>query len=111
MITYFISAIFAAVMILIAGLVSSAIKFEGGAHPKDPGKRKMWFWVFAILNPVLCYVVARFFLAPDPSISQPEYDEFVGALPIATVVGFVLYIVLGFVLSKVFKNGKIGNWF
>jgi hypothetical protein len=33
------------------------------------------------------------------------------ALPIATAVGFVLYIILGFVLSKVFQKGKIGNWF
>jgi hypothetical protein len=33
------------------------------------------------------------------------------ALPIATAVGFVVYVLLGFILSKIFKNGKLGNWF
>ena len=30
---------------------------------------------------------------------------------IATGVCFVVYILLGFILSKIFKNKKIGNWF
>jgi hypothetical protein len=33
------------------------------------------------------------------------------ALPIAAGVSLVAYIVLGFVLSKAMKNGKIGHWF
>lgn len=106
--TYILSIIFAAVVLLIAAVISTAIKFEGGANPKDPGKRKMWFWIFAILNPVIFYVVAAFVMAPS---NRRELEEWNDSLPIATCVGFVVYIVLGFVLSKLFKNGKLGNWF
>ena len=109
--SYITSIISAGLFILIAALISIAIKFEGGANPKDPGKRKMWFWIMAILNPVLFYVLSVFVLAPNPENDQMVYDDYMASIPIAAGIGFVVYIVLGFVLSKVFKNGKLGHWF
>lgn len=111
MVAYIYAAIVAAAMILISALISMAIKFEGGSNPKDPGMRKMWFWVFAIINPIVCYLVGMFLVAPSANNDQIAHDEFMSALAIGTGVGFVLYIIIGFVLSKVFKNGKLGNWF
>jgi sulfoxide reductase heme-binding subunit YedZ len=109
--SYITSIITAGFFILIAAVVSNAIKFEGGANPKDPGKRKMWFWIMAILNPVFFFVISAFFLAPNPENDQMVYDDYMASLPIAAGIGFVVYITLGFILSKVFKNGKLGNWF
>ncbi|MEN9445647.1 MAG: hypothetical protein RL728_159 [Bacteroidota bacterium] len=106
--TYILSVIFAAVVLLLAALISNLIQFEGGSNPKDPGKRKMWFWIFAVLNPLIFYVVAAFAMEPS---NRRELEQWNDSLPIAVGVGFVVYIVLGFVLSKVFKNGKLGNWF
>ena len=108
----YITSIFAAgFFILIASVISNAIKFEGGSNPKDPGKRKMWFWIMAIINPVLFYVMSAFVLSPNPENDQMVYDDYMLSLPIAAAAGFVLYIVIGFVMSKMFKNGKIGQWF
>ena len=109
--SYITSIIAAGLFILIAALISNMIQFEGGSNPKDSGKRKMWFWIMAILNPVLFYVLSAFVLAPNPDNDQMVYDDYMASLPIAAGIGFVVYIVLGFVLSKVFKNGKLGNWF
>jgi sulfoxide reductase heme-binding subunit YedZ len=109
--SYITSIIAAGLFILIAAVISNAIKYEGGANPKDPGKRKMWFWIFAILNPVFFYLLSAFVLAPNPDNDQMVYDEYKDSLPIAAGIGFVIYVILGFVLSKVFKNGKLGNWF
>jgi preprotein translocase subunit SecY len=106
--TYILSVIFAAAVLLIVALISNSIKYEGGANPKDPIKRKMWFWIFAIVNSFIFYAVAAFALAPSKKSDLQAWND---SLPIATIVGFVVYIVLGFVLSKVFKNGKLGNWF
>ncbi len=106
--TYILSVIFATVVLLIAALISIAIKYEGGANPKDPGKRKMWFWIFATINPALFYVIAAFAMAPS---SKRAFEEWNDSLPIATIIGFFVYIILGFLLSKIFKNGKLGNWF
>ena len=46
---------------------------------------------------------------PDANIMV--INNYVNALSIGTAIGFVLYILLGFILSKVFANGKIGHWF
>jgi hypothetical protein len=109
--SYITSIISVGLFILIAALISNMIKFEGGANPKDPGKRKMWFWIMAILNPVLFYILSAFVLAPNPENDQMVYDDYMASLPIAAGIGFVVYVILGFVFSKVFKNGKLGNWF
>ena len=109
--SYITSIIAAGLFILIAALISNMIQFEGGSNPKDPGKRKMWFWIMAILNPVLFYVLSAFVLAPNPENDQMVYDDYMASLPIAAGIGFLVYLVLGFVLSKIFKNGKLGNWF
>jgi sulfoxide reductase heme-binding subunit YedZ len=109
--SYIIAVITAGLFILIAALISNAIKYEGGANPQDPKKRKIWFWIFAILTPVVFFVLSAFVLAPKAEDDQMVYDEYMKALPIAAAVGFVIYVVIGFILSKMFKNGKLGNWF
>ena len=111
MTSYIISVISAAFFILIAALISNAIKFEGGSNPQDPKKRKLWFWIMAIINPVVFFLLGAFVLAPVADDDQMVYDAYMGALPIAAAVGFVVYIVIGFVLAKMFKNGKLGHWF
>lgn len=105
--TYILSIISAALVLLIAAVISNSIKYEGGANPKDPGKRKMWFWIFSVLNPVIFYLVA---IALAPS-NRRELEQWNDSLPLAVGVGFIFYILLGFVMSKVFKNGKLGHWF
>jgi len=106
--TYIIAVIFAAVILLFAALISNAIKFEGGVNPTDPRRRKIWFWVLGILNPILFYCIAAFAMAPTNKV---QYNKWMDSLPIATGIGFVVYILIGFVLSRMFKNGKLGNWF
>ena len=42
--TYIFAFIFLGVFLFSAALISNMIAYEGGTNPKDPGKRKMWFW-------------------------------------------------------------------
>lgn len=111
MTSYIIALIVAGAMILIAALISSAIQLKGGANPKDPGQRRTWFWIIAIINPIMFFMLGRFVLAPNPNDDQMIFDDYMKGLPIATGIGFVLYILIGFVLSKIFKHGKMGHWF
>lgn len=111
MTSYIIAAIVAGAMILIAALVASAIQFKGGTNPKDPQQRKVWFWIIAILTPVIFFLLGRFVLAPKYDDDPMLYDNYMNVLPIATAAGFVFYIIIGFILSKVFRNGKLGHWF
>ena len=107
---YVIAIVVSLALLLIAALIASIIKFEPGANPKDKKKRRIWFWLLAILNPIITFCVGFFAIAPG--IKVPTlHSKFMLALGIGTAIGFVLYVVLGFVMSKIFKNGKIGHWF
>jgi uncharacterized membrane protein (Fun14 family) len=52
--------------------------------------------------------MSAFVLLPSNRRAQ---EEWMSALPAALGVGFVVYLAVGFALSKMFKNGKLGNWF
>ena len=108
--TYIFAFIFLAVFLLLAIIISNVIAYEGGTNPKDPGKRKMWFWIFAILGPISFYLYN--FIVVIPSIRKgPAMDSFSIHPAIATVIVLVSYIVIGFILAKSMKRGKLGNWF
>lgn len=107
---YIISVVFAGVFLLIAALISNAIKYEGGANPKDPAKRKMWFWIMAVLSSFsnLLFGLMSYYYPENNAYAK---SQLITAIGIGTGLCLILYIVLGFVLSKMFKNGKLGNWF
>lgn len=107
--TYIFAAIAAVVFVLITALISNSIKFEGGSEPRDPKKRKMWFyslWFTAISSFFLynLYVVA-------PTVAINLQSKFMTTNIISTAIVLVVYFVLGFILSKIFSTSKIGNWF
>ena len=124
-INMFIVAVVCALgFLLLAILISSRIKYEPGNNPKDPQKRRIWFWVLGVLTLILAFVLL-FFVIPvavdaidwsqytpkekmDYENKMAHYTMMAG---IATGVSFILYVVLGFVLSKMFKSKKIGDWF
>ena len=58
--SYMFGAVCAVVFLLIAVLISNMIKFEGGSNPKDPKKRRMWFWIIGIITPVVFYLYNMF---------------------------------------------------
>lgn len=117
----------ALVFLLLAMLVANMIKFEPGSNPRDPQKRKLWFWVLGVLATVLAFVLLYFVFSPEttpnvvnnmPKVTPAQkaafkkaYDHYMLMSGVFTGITFVLYVLLGFVLSKIFKNKKIGNWF
>ena len=108
--TYIFALIFMGVAILLAAVISNMISIEGGSNPKDPGKRRMWFWVFAIIGPVSFFLYNL--LSVIPTIKKgPALDKFGVTHIIGAAIILVAYIVVGFVLSKIMKRGKLGNWF
>ena len=108
--TYMIAIVFIVGFLLLAMLISTMIKYEGGTHPKDPGKRKMWFWIVGILAPITFFLYN--FLAVIPNVARgPAASKFSMHPLIATGIVLVAYVLLGFILSKLMKRGKIGNWF
>lgn len=126
--TIFLTGIVSALaFLLIAMLVANLIKYEPGSNPRDPHKRRLWFWVLGALTLITTFVLLFFVFQPattqdlvkmgalkmpsDRAAYDAKFMHYSKMYPIAVGVSFVLYVILGFVLSKIFKNKKIGNWF
>lgn len=107
---YIISVVIALVFLLIAAIISNLIKFEGGSNPKDPGKRRLWFWILGIFCPIVIFLYGFLIVRHDIAVPSMR-DKYTTAISIGSGVAFLLYVLLGFLLSKIFKNGKLGNWF
>jgi len=108
--TYILSAVVAIVFILLAVVSANLIKFEGGTNPKDPGKRRVWFWLLAALSPI-AFLGYNLLLVIPELCKGPASSKFSMHPFIATGIVLVLYILIGLVLSKTMKRGKVGNWF
>ncbi len=107
---YIFSGVFCGAFLLIASIIANAIKYEGGANPKDPSKRKMWFWIIGILG-ALTNLLFGFFNSYYPQNNNYVKSQLINAIGISTALCFILYVALGFLLSRMFRNGKLGNWF
>lgn len=105
---YVIGVIVSFVLILIAALVSNAIAYRPDLT--DVCKRKMWFWVFAFLCPVISFGFA-YLLVYMGIRAHTQRTSYMTAMCIAAGISFVLYIILGFIAAKFNKTGKISNWF
>ena len=50
--TYVFAVVVAIVAIGVAILISNSIAFEFSEKPKDPRKRKIVFWLIAVISPI-----------------------------------------------------------
>ncbi|TWR26795.1 hypothetical protein FPZ42_07085 [Mucilaginibacter achroorhodeus] len=106
---YVLAGVTTLILLLLCAIIANAINYEKGSRPKDPVRRRTWFWVLAILNPGLIFLLGYYAFKPEANIMVVK--RYVTALSIGTACGFVIYLLIGFILSRIFRNGKIGHWF
>ena len=98
------------VMLLIAVVIANAIAYQPGTNPSDPRKRKTWFWILGVLTPVFTFFLAYFIVYTSIKVHSSQ-GKYMNAMCISTALSFVLYVISGFALSKIFKHGKLSSWF
>ena len=104
---YMSGVITSLVLILVSGLIAKSISFMPDLT--DVSKRKLWFWVLAILCPIITFGIT--FAIYCGIKGKSAQNMYMTAMCISAVVSFVIYVVLGFIAAKTNKNGKLGNWF
>ncbi|MCQ2224484.1 MAG: hypothetical protein MJZ14_02005 [Paludibacteraceae bacterium] len=105
---YLISGIACIVLFLLALVFSNGVNYE--PDKSDVRKRKIIFWVFNIVS-LLGGLALNYFLELKGIRVPSKAESYLIHMAIAAVVFFVLYIVIGFVLSKVCKGKKVETWF
>ncbi len=108
MLGYILPVSISVIALVIAAIISMLIQYESGTKPRDAQKRKMWFWMLAFIGAAAAFFISWSAFMPKKAVEKFAFES---ALPIGTGIGFVVYILLGFLLSRMFRNGKLGNWF
>ena len=104
---YMSGVITSLVLILASGLIAKSISLKPDLS--DVSKRKLWFWVLAILCPIITFGIT--FAIYSGIKGKSAQNSYMVAMCISAAVSFVLYVVIGFIAAKANKNGKLGNWF
>ena len=104
---YMSGVITSLVLILASALIAKSISFKPDLS--DVSKRKLWFWVLAILCPIITFCIT--FAIYSGIRGKTAQDSYMVAMCISAAVSFILYVVIGFIAAKANKNGKLGNWF
>ena len=96
-------AIFFCIAILCANMIAY--------RPNDPGttKRRSTFWALGVVGVVVGFFINYYFAS---KIDVPTLNaSYTLNSCIAAGISLVVYIILGFALSKMFPRAKVGTWF
>ena len=107
---YVISVIVAIIAMLVAIVASNAVAYKPGVNSGDVTTRRMWFWIMGVLTPIISWGIC-FFLVYQTARGKSHKADAMQAMCIGAAVAFVLYVVVGWILSKLFNTKKIGTWF
>ncbi len=107
--TYLFAVITAILFVGISWIVSKLIKWEGGRDPKDAGKRRAAFFIIWFVAIAAFFLYNKFVVADK--VAPNLQSQFSLTNYISTLIVAVVYLVVGFVLSKVLKNSKYGTIF
>lgn len=107
---YIIGAIICLVFFAISALVANLIAYDASKDRKDIGKRRLWFWFFGVSVPLVTFIIS--WVAVYNNLKVPSQKvSYMTAMGISSAVMFVIYIVLGLIISKSMKSSKLGSWF
>jgi integral membrane sensor domain MASE1 len=105
----YICAIVASVFALVLAIfLSNNVAYK--PNLSDVRKRKAIFWFSSIVAPVVSALLAYLFVYLDLKTGSKK-STFMLHMFIGLAVSWIVYVILGFVVSKVNKQGKLGSWF
>lgn len=105
---YVVALVIMIVFFLLAVVISNNIPYVKGAS--DKLRRRVWFWVLAVLTPVISIIYNASFIMPSIRIPSMRNAYFAQSC-IAAGAAFLLFVLVGLLLSKSFSHSKISSWF
>ena len=104
---YIWSAVVLVVFFCVTLVLAHAVKRDE-THT-GAGLRRLWFWIFAVLTLAVSFLINLWISHGIESVHEKQLylnNSIVGA-----GAAFVLFVLFGYLLSKIFKNSKVGTWF
>ena len=106
-----VAYVWALLICLFCILISAGIAFMIPNKPggSDIGKRRLWYWVIFVLTVAVSFGI-NVYIANTISIPT-RHSAYMTAAAISTGVAALLYIIIGWLMSKGMSRTKLGSWF
>ena len=104
---YLWSALVLVVFFSVTLVLAHAVKRDD-THT-GAGWRRLWFWIFAVLTLAVSFLI-NLWIAHGIKIPH-DHQLYINNSIVGAGAAFVLFVLFGFLLSKLFKNSKVGTWF
>lgn len=95
-------------ILLLAILLANLVNVR--PDMSDSKTRKIQFWLLSFCSLFIGLILNYIIYYRDLLIPSQKKDYLLHML-VAGAVSYVVYILLGFILSKIFKSSKLGTWF
>ena len=95
------------VFFLIAILISNMIPYK--PNESGAGKRRIVFWVFAVLTFAVSFII-NWGISSGIDVASIKHEYEVNTI-IGSGAAFVLYVLIGLIISKAAPRTKVGTWF
>ena len=105
---YVCALVASVVALLLAIFLSCRVSYQPDLS--DVRKRKGTFWLTGVLAPVLSALLA-FLIVYIGLKTGSKKSACILHMCIGLVVSWIIYVMLGLVVSKANKQGKLGSWF
>ena len=112
-ITYGTGVLITVVLLILSIVFVNMVKMQPGANgaAATVRSRRIIFWILGLISPIVTFVLSYFVYLPHVK-SGPAIDKYMSASYVAVAVVFVLYVLLGLVLSKlILKKSSFGTLF
>lgn len=95
------------VFLLFAVVIANLILFK----PNNSGTtaRRIWFWTLCVATGIVGFVI-NFIIGNNISVPSIQSDYYMHS-GIAAGICVLGYILIGFIISKLLPNSKVGTWF
>jgi hypothetical protein len=106
--TYMYAVIVALVAVILAFIIASLIKYDGGRSSSDHIKRRAWYIVTGIAAPIAFFLYNTLYVS-NYITKAPLQAKFSTANLLATLMVLGIYVVLGIVTMLIMRRSKWGS--
>jgi uncharacterized membrane protein len=106
--TYMYAVIIGIIAIVLAFIIATLIKWQGGKNPRDHVKRRIWYIIIGLVFPIAFFLYNTLYVSSYID-RAPLQAQFSTANILATLIVLGVYVVVGIITMMIMRSTKWGS--
>lgn len=106
--TYMYAVIIGIIAIVLAFIIATLIKWQGGKNPRDHVKRRIWYIIIGLVAPIAFFLYNALYVSSYIT-RAPLQAKFATANIMATLAVLCVYVIVGILTMLIMRSSKWGS--